>query len=319
MKAKKEYLLLVLVIIALSCYLFFRNPNITHYEVPDIPDIAGKEITKIEILKEKGATVLNKKDKQWYLSPEGYPVDASMVDSMVDVIETFELETLVAEKKSDHLFDLTDDKKMTINIWAGETLRLSFEMGRPAPTWNHTFVRIADDVRVYHAKGNFKAKFDLTIDKLRDKTVLVFEQTEIQGLEISKGEESLILAKDMGTQETPDLETDIKTKDVWKDPTGRQADASMMDTMLSTLSNLKCQNYTDEQDKKSFTKPLYTVKLKGIQEYTLTIFEKPDSENKTYPAISSENDYPFLLSDSQAEKIMKGPDEMMGEKVTGDQ
>ena len=319
MKAKKEYLLLVLIIIALSFYLFFRNSNIIHYEVPDIPDIAEKAITKIEILKEKDSIVLNKKDNKWHLSPEGYLADASKIESMVDVIKDFELETLVSEKKSDHLFDLTDDKKMSVKVWAGEKLMLSFEMGRPAPSWNHTFVRMAHDVRVYHAKGNFKAKFDLTVDKLRDKTVLVFNQSEIEGLEIIKGKESLMLAKNMGTPEPPELENDLKTKTVWEDPSGRQAEATVMDTMLSTLSNLKCGNYTDDQEKKNFTNALFTVKLKGVQEYVLTIFEKPDSENKTYPAISSENDYPFLLSDSQAKKIMKSPDEIIEKTVIGDQ
>ena len=314
MKAKKEYLLLVLVIIALSFYLFFRNSDKTHYELPDIPDVAGQEITKIEILKQAGAIVLNKKDNKWLISPEDYTADASKIESMVDVVEDFELETLVSEKKSDHLFDLTDDKKITIKIWAGETLKLVFEMGRPAPSWNHTFVRMAGDIRVYYAKGNFKAKFDLTVDKLRDKTVLVFDRTEIEGLEIIQGKESLMLAKNMMPQEAAGQEKDLKTKTVWEDPNGRPAKESIINTMLSTLSNLECESYTDDREKGHFTNPLYTVKIKGVREYALAIFEKTDSKDKRYPAISSENDYSFLLSDSQAEKIMKGCDEIIEEE-----
>ena len=319
MKAKKEYLLLVLVIVALSFYLFFRNSDKTHYKLPDIPDIAGQEITKIEILKQAGAIVLNKKDNKWLISPEDYPADASKIESILDVVEDFELETLVSEKKSDHLFDLTDDKKITIKIWAGETLKLGFEMGRPAPSWNHTFVKMAGDIRVYHAKGNFKTKFDQTIENLRDKTVLAFDRTEIEGLEIIQGKESVILTRNMMPQEAAEQEKDLKTKTVWEDPNGSPAKESMINTMLSTLSNLECESYTDDREKGHFTNLLYTVKIKGAQEYSLAIFEKTDSKDKSYPAKSSENDYPFLLSDSQAEKIMKGPDEIIEKTVIGDQ
>jgi len=49
--------------------------------------------------------------------------------------------------------------------------------------------------------------------------------------------------------------------------------------------------------------PTYAVALKGDKEYSLSIFAKKDKDAKTYPAISSENDYPFLLSGSQVESI----------------
>ena len=319
MKAKKEYILLAIVIIAVSFYLFSRNGNKTHYQLPDIPVIDKKDITKIEISKADTTIILNKTDNKWLISPEGYPADPGKVESMLDVIEKFELETLVAEKESDHLFDLTEDKKSIIKAWAGDTLTLDFIMGRPAPSWNHTFVRMAGDIRVYHAKGNFKSKFDLTVDKLRDKTVLSFDPNEIEGMELIKGKETLVLAKKMTTPEATD-QTDGKDnppaappapKIAWETPDGRQADASVINSMLSALAKLKCERYTDAQKKDSFTNPVYTLKLMGAQEYSLALFEKTDSEDKSRPAISSENDYPFLLSDSQADGIMKGQDEII--------
>ena len=137
MKAKKEYILLAIVIIAVSLYLFSRTENRTHYQLPDIPVIDKKDITKIEVSKAGStAIILNKTDNKWLISPEGYPADTGKVESMLDVIEGFELETLVSEKESDHLFDLTDDKKSIIKAWADDTLKLDFEMGRPAPSWN---------------------------------------------------------------------------------------------------------------------------------------------------------------------------------------
>jgi hypothetical protein len=302
-----------------SLYLFSRNGNKTHYQLPEIPVIAKNDVTKIEISKVDSAIILNKTDNKWYVLPEGYPADTDKVESMLKVIEEFKLETLVSEKESDHLFDLTDDKKSVIKVWADDTLKLDFEMGRPAPSWNHTFVRMTGDIRVYHAKGNFKTTFDQTVDKIRDKTALSFDQNEIERVEIIKGKETLVLTKKTIAPEATDQE---ENKDnapaaptaptiVWENKDGKPADETKINGMLSTLSNLKCENYADDQKKENYTDAIYTLKLKGVKNYTLSIYNKVVEDGKIYPAVSSENDYPFLISDSQADKIMKSPDEII--------
>ncbi len=323
MKAKKEFILLFIVIVALIFYLVSRNANKTHYVIPDIPEIAGKEITKIEIFKPSAPIILNKKDNEWRIAPEEYLADTSKIESMLKVIEEFELTTLVSEKKSEHLFDLTDDKKITIKVWADTMLKLDFDMGRPAPSWNHIFVKMAGDIGIYHAKGNFKSKFDLTVNTLRDKAVLSFDQNEIEGMELTKGKESIVLVKKTippkaeaqpeEKEKTP-FEAPPTPTIVWEDPDGKQADGSGITDILSTLSNLKCEKYTDDQKKESYSDAIYTVKLKGVKEYTLSIYKKAVDVEKTYPAISSENDYPFMLSDSQADKIMKDPSDITEEE-----
>ena len=45
MKIKKEYIILALIIIALSVYLVMRRGDRTLYELPDLPQVSQKEIT----------------------------------------------------------------------------------------------------------------------------------------------------------------------------------------------------------------------------------------------------------------------------------
>ncbi len=319
MKAKKELLLLILVIIAVSLYLVFRTTDKTHYQLPDIDEIAEKEITKIEIAKAGSSIVLDKKDNKWLIAPKGYPAEAGKVKNMLDVISELTLTALVSEAENDHLYDLTDDKKITIKAWAEESLKREFEMGRTAPSWHHTFVKFADNTRVYHAEGNFKDKFDLTVEKLRDKIVLSFDQNEIGEIEITKGNQTIALVKKESPMEPSDEEADkekapqapLKKETSWENPDGDKADEYTIKSMLSALSNLSCEKYIEDKGKDSFVEPVYTVKMKGAQHIMLSIFEKPDGEAKNYPAISSENDYPFLLSEYQAGRIMKAPDEVL--------
>ena len=65
MKVKKEYFILAGVIVALILYLVFHKSNRTHYKLPDIPAVSGKQILKIEIVKAGKSIVLNKKDNTW--------------------------------------------------------------------------------------------------------------------------------------------------------------------------------------------------------------------------------------------------------------
>jgi len=323
MKAQKEFILLIIVIIAVSLYLIFRTAERTHYRLPEIPEIAEKEITKIEISKAGTSIVVDKKDNTWMIEPKNFHADADKVKDMLDVISGLTLTALVSEAKTDHLFDLTDDKKIIVKAWADDALKRDFEMGRTAPSWHHTFVRLAGDMNVYHAEGNFRDKFDLTMEKLRDKTVLSFEQPEIQEIEITKGKQTIALVrKEVPPEETGDQETNEENtppapttiETIWEDSKGEQADESKVNGLLSTLSNLKCDKYMDEKEKDSFREPVYTVKLKGAKDYMLSIFEKPGEDANSYPSISSENDYPFQLSKWQAEKIMKGFEELGVEK-----
>ena len=75
MKLKKEYIIIAVIIIGLSIYLIGRKTDRTLYQLPDIPAVAQKDISKIEITKNKESIVLSKKDEKWYIDPQGYAAD----------------------------------------------------------------------------------------------------------------------------------------------------------------------------------------------------------------------------------------------------
>jgi hypothetical protein len=97
----------------------------------------------------------------------------------------------------------------------------------------------------------------------------------------------------------------------WQSPDGKQGDALSLNRLLTTLAKLSCDTYINDRDKDAFSDPIYTVKLKGIQDYQLDIFAKLQKDAKNYPAASSANDYPFFLSDSKVQQIMKDPEDML--------
>ena len=91
MKFKKEYLILVFIIIALSVYLYTRKTDRTLYELPEIPQVNEKELTKLELTKGKTSLVLNKKDDKWYIAPAEYLTDANKIEDMLNALKDLAL------------------------------------------------------------------------------------------------------------------------------------------------------------------------------------------------------------------------------------
>jgi hypothetical protein len=324
MKIKKEYIILVALIVALSLYLILRNPDRAHYRLPELPHFSAEDISSIEISKADKAFTLNKKDEQWYIAPKEYPADTNKIKSMTDVIEKLTLTALVSESENYERYDLTDDKKITVKAWTGDTLRREFEVGKAATTFRHTFVKLGGDHRVYHAQKYFRDTFDQTVDNLRDKNVLSFDKAEIAEIHITKADQSMVLQRreipvEVSASEEMDSQTESATKGepeietVWQNADGEKVNPSKISNILSTLSNLHCTKYVDDSKKEDFKDPIYNIQLKGAQEYTLSIFEKIDENDSNYPALSSDNDYPFFLSQAQADNIMNSPEELVEE------
>ena len=314
MKLKKEYIILALVIIALAAYLVTRTSDRTQYQLPDVPQVAAKEISKLQITREGAIIVVNKKDDKWYIAPEEFPADGNKIKDILNAIENLTLTALVSESKNYHLYDLDEEKKINVKAWQADNLRRDVDLGKTASSFRHTFVKPAGDERVFHARGNFRNNFDLTVDDLRDKRVLTLNPADIMQFQAIKDQQSLILNKTQAPVVVESSQAKKQTeaapqadKVEWQALDGRPVDEAVVQQILDTVSDLRCEKFISERGKDDFTSPLFTLRVKGGQDYSLSIFAKAAEKDTDYPAVSSGTDYPFLLSGSQVDKIMKDP------------
>lgn len=321
MKLKKEYLIPIAILTALILYLVLHQSNRTHYQLTELPAVPEKQISKLEITMTDNVIILNKKDNTWHIEPNGYLADSTKVKSMLSVIEKLKLTALVSESKNYIRYDLGGDKNIHVKAWMGKTLGSDFYIGKTAPTFQHTFVKLANDPNVYHAGEDFRRKFDLTVDDLRDKIVLSFEQNTIREIKLVH-EKNTIALHQKEIAETPQDKKDqadnasegSKPKIVWENTKGQTVDSSTVDSLLSFLNRLECEQYINDVNKADFNNPAYSVILKGEAEYSLSIFSKKDEEAKNYPAVSSQNDDPFSLSDTQVDSIKSKLDNFLKQK-----
>ena len=79
MKLKKEYFILTAILVALILYLALHRSNRTHYQLPELSEVTGKHISKLEITTSGNSIILNQKDNTWYIEPKGYRADSTKV------------------------------------------------------------------------------------------------------------------------------------------------------------------------------------------------------------------------------------------------
>jgi hypothetical protein len=298
MKVKKEHLILAVLIVALSLYVYFRRQDRTQYELPVLQEVPVSEIVKIEIAKAQGPMIaLERRDEGWVLLPEKYAADQGKVTVMLESLRNLTLSALISESKSYERYGLGKEDRISVRAWTGEGLQRELEIGKEAPSLQHTFVKIGGDGRVFHARENLKIRFGQTVDDLRDKSVLELDPTAVDTIELYDGKTSLHLTRKQ------DPVAEGATQASWESPEG-SVEGAMVSELLSVLSNLKCRTFLYDQKKDDFRDPVYTVTMKGPEEYFLALFGKDEKSPDDYPARSSQNESPFLLPEHQADRIM---------------
>lgn len=309
MKLKKEFLILGVIIAALAVYLYQRSGDRTHYTLPTLPALAASDITQIQMTRGAETVVLVRRDGRWRIDPPGYPVDPRLAQEMLDTLSGLTLTALVSASGNFALYELDDAQKANVKAWQNDQLKREIDVGKAAPSFRHTFVRIAGDDRVYHGRDNFSFRFRTRIEDLRDKTVLAFDRQEIREIQIAQGVARLTLVRTTAPAEPPPAGQG--TAEAWQTADGRPANGAAVEALLGTLASLQTDGFIEGRDKAALGQPIYSVELKGPQEHSLTLFAPTGGDSKDHPAVSSGSDFPFSLSADHAQRIMKNPEEFL--------
>ena len=323
MKLKKEIIILAVIILALSMYLFTRQTDRTLYDLPQLPPVPAQSITRIDIAGPDGTLSLNRADDAWTIGEQKFPADRAKVSQMLDVISDLSLTSLASESGDDIRYELSDDKKLAVTAWAGAKPEREFAVGKVGPSFRHTFVKLAGDAKIYQARDNFRDTFAQSVEDLRDKAVFSFAASDVQRIELTTGQQTLTLAR----QEAPldektgdgkpqagapaDTAAPLKARMVWQTSDGRSADPAKIDQLLAAMSQLAAEKYIANRVATDFKDPIYTLVLNGQKPHRLEIFTKKNDTDPSYPALSSDSPYPFLLADWKAKQLMPAFEELV--------
>ncbi|NOZ69878.1 MAG: DUF4340 domain-containing protein, partial [Deferribacteres bacterium] len=148
MKSKKEIAILFFIIAVLVFYITSQKEEKTHYKLPEAPEIATDDITRITIKKKGSETVLVKEGDRWLVGEKRYPADEKKVKDMLKGISGLTLTALASESKNYAVYELDDKNRIEVSAYKGDRLLRRLNIGKPASSYRFTFVMLDDDPRV---------------------------------------------------------------------------------------------------------------------------------------------------------------------------
>lgn len=320
---KKEYIVLIIMIIGLGTYLGFKKTDQVHYELPAIPQVDTARIDRLEISKADRLIVLNKSEKEWTVTDKKFPANSDDIAQMLDSLKEINLSALVSEAKDLTRYELDDTHAVKIKAMAGQEVLRSFVLGKTAPSYNHTFIYLDDkDRTVYQANGNFKNQFDKEAADFRDKKVLEFDPAGMKKITLEKQGKTVTLIKgvepekqEQEREEPPKDITVEKTADskvTWKNEDGSVVDQKTVSDLLSSLSKLECLDFMDD-DKAARLKqiaPSCKISLENGKTFVLNLFDKNNDQD--VEGSCSYTPYAFTLTSYKADDIVSYTDKLLG-------
>lgn len=310
MKIRKEAVILGIVIVLLSLYLIFNKRDRSLYELPDLKPISASKISKMTLDSPEGSIAFIRKAGAWVVNEEAYAGDKSSIDGVANIVANLRLTTLISETKNYERYDLDPEHAIIVKAWEDDTLVREFSVGKAASGHRQTFVKLADDHRVYHAGEDIRNRIQGNADTFRDKTVMSFEPGQIEQVQLIKKDAQGTFVKEKAPEVSSEKPADgaspkIKTaNDVWRNAAGEVVKAQKLTKLIDDFSSLKCSAFVYDRQKADFTDPIAMISFQGAEEYTLQIFDGLEKEASEYPAISSQNDYLFIVPKWQADQVL---------------
>lgn len=235
------------VLAALAVGLYFSNkqkaaeaakpPSDT---APKILSLTEGDITKIA-LKKKGSdeTVLEKSNAgKWQLTaPKQDRADQDAAGQLASAAATVNSDRLIEDKASDLASYGLQAPSLEVDISTknGKTSKLLF--GDDTPTSSGTYAMLQGDARVFTVASYVKTGLDKSLNDLRDKRLLTFDQDKLSRVELIAKKQDIEFGRD---------------KDQWQivKPKPLRADGLQVEEMIRKLKDAKMDLTVSDEDAK---------------------------------------------------------------------
>jgi hypothetical protein len=304
-----------LVLAALAAGLYFSNKQKSAEAAkppadasPKILALSENDITKVD-LKKKDApeTVLQRTNAgKWQLTePKQFMADQDTAGQLVNSASSVASDRVVEDKASDvSAYGLkSPGLEVDLTTKNGKTSKL--KIGDDTPTNSGAYAMLEGDPRVFTVASYVKSGLDKSVNDLRDKRLLTFDQDKLSRVELIAKKQDIEFGRD---------------KDQWQivKPKPLRADGLQVEELIRKLKDAKMDlSVSDEDAKKAATafasgSPVATVKAtdaSGTQ--TLEVRKSKDD----YYAKSSAVDGVHKVTADLGAGIDKGLDDFRNKKL----
>lgn len=197
-----------------------------------------RDVIETVTLKRQNDTIklVNDPTEGWMLTePVRAKAEQRAVDDVLDGLVEGKRERVIAEEASDlAAFGLSEPDLVVEATVQGAATPTVLQIGARTPTFSGYYAREGEQPKVLMVPTFLQTKFDQSVFKLRDKTVLSLDQDQVRRVEVHHGED-LIAVESQGEQG-------------WKlvAPLEAQADKTKVTDLLSAINDAKVKEFIDE-------------------------------------------------------------------------
>ena len=164
---------------------------------PKLMDIPEAQIEGIDLKKKDGsALTLQRQNGKWTITaPEALPADQDSVNGVASSLSPVTADSVVEDKPADlNKYGLNAPSlTVTIHEKNGKSDQLVF--GDDVPAGSLVYARTGSGPRIYTVASSVKTSLDKSLNDLRDKRLLTFDQNQLTGIEIVSGKTDVAFGK----------------------------------------------------------------------------------------------------------------------------
>ncbi len=311
-------------IAVLLIYLLLSNIK---WKSGDIPSITGWEsIDEIVISKQdKQQIKINNKDNKWLINKE-YPADPDKVVKLEKDMKELEITDYISKGPHYIKYDLTPEKAIRVIVKKAGVVKRDVLIGKASSTNRSTYIKFADNDKVYLASGNLYDEYSKDLDEFRDKQIYKIERKDLEWIELNYETKLTFEKKVEEVEESPEKEAKVEAKDkkdkkektdkekkkqkiekwICREYKSMNIDTNKINILLDSFSSIKAESYSDLK-KKDIKELACLIKAKVYDKEILLAIHKKDKEN--YLCTSSESPFVFVLREWEAKKFFKKLDD----------
>lgn len=236
-----------LVLVALAAGVYFSNKQKSAEAAkpatdapPKILALTDADLKKITLKKKSGDEIAIEKNAagKWQITaPQAYGADQDAAGQLAGAAGTVNSDRLIEDKASDlSSYGLqSPSEEISITTKNGATKKL--RIGDDAPANGGTYVALEGDPRVFTVPSYTKTSLDKSLNDLRDKRLLTFDQDKLSRVELIAKKQDIEFGRD---------------KDQWQivKPKPLRADGLQVEELIRKVKDAKMDLAVSEEDAK---------------------------------------------------------------------
>jgi hypothetical protein len=301
------------IIAIILIYLILSNVKWKSGDIPSITKLDNIDEMLISKL-DKQIKIFNK-DNKWLINNEGYPADPEIVNKLEKEIKDIKITDFISKGPHYFKYDLIPEKAIRVIAKKSGAVKRDILIGKVSSTNRNTYIKFADNGKVYLADGNLFNEYNKEISDIREKQIYKIERKDIEWLELTyqgarltfdkKIEEIKETEQNPATNAKVKIDKKKKTVEKWvcREFNNISLDTNKVNYFADAFSSVKADSFPDIQ-KKDIKGMECRVKGKAYgKEIELVINSKKDKEN--YYCTSTESPYAFVMREYEAKKYFK--------------